>query len=286
MRWSYVASSLVITLTFAGLVHGQETAPDVHPEKAVFKDLPDWPATSPGQVELTSFGPFRAVYDRSYTQGSGPGKGEPRRDRVIVSAEEVGWEGRQAVAITVLDSAAAEHADTNARALLMVVSKEDMSLLFEAGPIPGAAKDYYFVRVEDDEILLSQVMTGDQRLMPKKIPVGAPGFGPGSWVMASMDLKPGAKVRLDPYYSPTANPISQASHGVVLEQREVQDGSGRSHQAWVVETGGWYGPASPKVLRLYLRDRPPYLLGVETYDHDADTGKRFVWLRSFQSFER
>lgn len=286
MKWSYVASSIVMSLTVAGLVHGQETAPDIHPDKVVYQDSSSWPATSPGQVELESFGPFRAVYDRSYTQGSGPGKGEPRRDRVIVSAEEVGWDGRHAVAITVLDSGAAEHADTNARALLMVVSKEDMSLLFEAGPIPGAAKDYYFARFEGGELLVSQVMTGDQQLMPKKIPVGAPGFGPGSWVMASMDLKPGAKVRLDPYYSPTANPISQASHGVVLEQRELQDGSGTSHRARVVETGGWYGPSSSKVLRLYLKDRPPYLLGVEIYDHDTDTGKKFVWLRSFQSLER
>lgn len=278
MRWSHAVLALVTTLSFGPLAHARDGAADFHPEKASFRDLASWPTTSPGELKLKHFRPFRAVYDRSYTQGSGPGKGQPRHDEVIVTAEEVGWDGRRAIAISVIDSGAAEHADTNARVLFMVVDYDELSLLFEAGPIPGKAKDYYFVRREDGDLLVSQVMTGTQELTPQKVPDAAAGFGPGSWAMASMDLKPGARIRLDPYYSPQANPISLSSYGRVLGEKTIEDAAGNPHRSWVVETSGWYGPSSPKALRLHLDDHPPYLLGIETYDHDADEAKRFVWL--------
>ena len=47
----------------------------------------------------------------------------------------------------------------------------------------------------------------------------------------------------------------------------------------------WYGLDKPKVLRLYLQDAPPYYLGTEIFNYDTDEGKRFVWLRDFQTME-
>jgi len=271
---------LVALCAVSSVAWAQEA--QIHPSKQVFADLPTWPVTSPGAIELPHFQPFRAVYERRYTQGSGPGKGEPRRDRVIVSAESVGWDGHEAVGIQVVDSAIAEHADTNARTLFMVVDARDLAVLFETGPIPGKAKDYYFARYEGGDALVSYVMTGTQELQPQKTPLQAAGFGPGSWVMAAMDLVPGAKIRLAPYYSPRANPISQSDHGYVLDKTTVQDGSGQSHSAWVVESLGWYGASSSKTLRLHLKDSPPYLVGVQIYDHDSGEAKPFVWLRDVQ----
>lgn len=253
--------------------------PAVHSSKTPYADRAQWPATSPGQVTLQGFRPFRAVYDRQYTQAGGKGAGEKRQDRVIVSAEEVGWDGRRAVSISVIDSADAKYADTNMRALLMVAAKDDLSALFEIGPAPGKAKDYYISQVMDGQMLVSMVETQAQKMTPIKRPADKPGFGPGSWVMASMKLREGMKINLAPYYSPTANPISQTSYGMVKEKKTIKDGSGKSYDAWVIETPGWYGPTSPKVLQLYVRSTPPYFLGTEIYNYETSERKRFVWLR-------
>ncbi|MDA8016704.1 MAG: hypothetical protein MPN21_04575 [Thermoanaerobaculia bacterium] len=276
--------AFAVALVFGACAQGNE--PEFHPEKEAMRDARSWPATFPGQVELQNFQPFRAVYDRKYTQSSGPGKGQPRQDRVVVSAERIGWDGREGVAIHVLDSAAAEHADTNARTLTMIFALDDLSLLFETGPVPGKAKDYYFGRPENDHVYVSQVMTLEQELKPQKIPTDRAGFGPGAWAMASMDLAVGTKIRLDPYYSPQANPISQTNYGHVIEKRTITDGSNGSHEAWVLETSGWYGPSSPKVLRLLLKDQPPYLLGIETFHHDTGEAKPFLWLRDVHTWSR
>lgn len=273
-----------VALVLIGMA-GFSAAEDPHPQKAVYADAAQWPPTAPGEVRLRDFRSFRAVYDREYTQGSGSGAGEKRQDRVIVNATEVGWDGRRAAAISILDTGAARYADTAMRTLTMVAALDDLSLLFEIGPMPGKAKDYYLGRVTDKEILLSMVLTETQELMPKKVPTADPGFGPGAWVMASMKLREGMKIRLAPYYSPQANPISQSDHGRVLGQRAMVDGSGKKREAWVVEMPAWYGPASPKVLQLYLQPAPPYYLGTEIYNHDTDERKRFVWLRDLQLME-
>ena len=73
---------------------------DVRAEKLIFKDADNWPQTPPGTIKLKNFKPFRAVYQRAYLQGSGPDAGQLRTDRVIVHAEEVGWDGHAAIHIT------------------------------------------------------------------------------------------------------------------------------------------------------------------------------------------
>jgi len=274
---------LILTLT-PPRTAAQQAQP--YPDKVVYADAAGWPATAPGEVRLKNFRPFRAVYDRTYTQAGGTRAGEKRQDRVIVTAEEVGWDGRRAIAISLIDSAAAEFADTNMRALTMVAALDDLSALFEIGPVPGKAKDYYLGRVADGSLLVSIVKTDSQELTPQKYPAPKPGFGPGSWVMASMKLRQGMKINLAPYYSPQANPISQSNYGRVLERKMITDGSGQQHEAWVVETSGWHSLDSPKVLRLHLQADPPYYLGTETYSYDTGEAKPFVWLRDARITER
>ena len=134
-------------------------ADDVHPKKKIFKDVESWPATAPGQVKLKNFGPFRAVYDRTYSQGSGPNAGDPRNDRVIISAEETGWDGKRAAAITIIDSGIVEHSDTNARVATIFAALDDLRLLFEIGPISGKAKDYYIARIDPEMLYLNNITT-------------------------------------------------------------------------------------------------------------------------------
>ncbi len=277
--WSTALSAVLL----AACATPPAPASEPHPEKAVYADQQSWPATAPGSVSLTGFHPFHAVYDREYTQSSGPGKGEKRRDRVIVYADEVAWEGDRAVAITLLDSGVAEHADTNARTMTMIAALDDLTLRFELGPVPGRAKDYYLGLVSGDEILLNNIETEAQTLQAQRMPTPQPGFGPGAWVMASMDLAVGKKIRLAPYYSPRASPISRSDYGRVIEQRTITDGSGDQHEAWVVETPGWYRLDHPKVLRFLLKDTPPYYLGTETYSHETGETSRFLWLRQSTS---
>jgi len=190
-------------LTGITLACSQTVAParEIHPKKMIFQDVESWPATAPGDVELKNFAPFRAVYDRTYKQGSGPNAGDPRLDHVIITAEDVGWDGRRAAAITIIDSGIVEHDDTNARALTMFVGLDDLRILFEIGPIPGKAKDYYIGRVTPDTIFMNEITTDTQKLKTERMKTGEPGFGPGAWVMASMNLSEGLKINLSPYYT-------------------------------------------------------------------------------------
>ena len=160
-----------------------------------------------------------------------------------------------------------------------------MQVLFEMGPLSGTAKDYYIGLFSGNEALLNIVKTESQEYIPQKMPATQPGFGAGSWVMASMDLKPGMLINLAPYYSSQINSLSRSHYGRVLERTTIENGSGGRHKAWVVETSGWYGLHKPKVLRLYLQDAPPYYLGTEIFNYDTGEGKRFVWLRDFQTME-
>ena len=114
----------------------------------------------------------------------------------------------------------------------MITDLDTLQVLFEMGPLPGKAKDYYIGLFSKDEALVSVVMTETQEYVPQKMPVKMPGFGAGAWVMASMDLKPGMLINLAPYYSRQANSISRSNYGRVLEQKTVEDGSGAGHEAW------------------------------------------------------
>lgn len=272
---------LVFGLIF-GSLHLLTPAQEIHPKKGIYKDKDSWKTTAPGEVKLKNFSPFRAVYDRTYSQGSGPNAGDKRHDRVIITAEETGWDGRRAVAITLIDSGIVEHDDTNARILTMFVDLNDLSVLFEIGPIPGKAKDYYIGRFEKEEISINQIITDTQKHVARKMPTDKPGFGPNAWVMASMNLSKGLKINLSPMYSSQRNPLTPATYGHIISQESFTDGSGKKHKSWVLETGR--NLSNPLVAQIYLTDQPPYYLGNETVNLDTGERKKFTWLRSLTMF--
>ena len=270
---------LALMLVSSAAAVGQQSG-QVRPEKAAFKDVNSWAATKPGDVKLKNFRPFRAVYERNYSQAGGPHAGELRVDRVITTAEEVGWDGRRAALITLIDSGDAKWDDTAARNLFMIVDLETMELLFESGPMPGAAKDYYFMR--PDTGMGTMVMTDAGTSQIREFPKGAVGFGPGPWAIGSLDLTEGAKIRLDPFTSPAAN-IFGIRSGIVAGRREFTDVSGKSHAGWLLEDGG--NLASSRMTQIYVTDRPPYFLARFSVDLDSGEETRGIRLMKFQFLE-
>lgn len=243
--------------------HGQ----DVHPQKTHYQDAPSWPSTQPGEVTLQNFRPFRAVYQRTYTNGSG----QARTDRVIITAEHIGWEGHEAIALTLTDTGDPAFEDTNARTLIMYVKQEDLSVLLEIGPTPGTAKDYYLARQMTDTLTLNQVTTATDAHQFRAMGIEGPGFGPGTWVIASMPLHTGQKIQLAQVYSPRANALTGfTTLGYVAGQEPYTDLSGNTYTAWMVEHTS--NLASPVLARRPLIDRPPYLLGTEILN--LDTGDK------------
>ncbi len=238
----------------------------VRSEKAAFQDAASWPQTAPGQVKLRDFRPFRAVYQRSYNQASGPNAGQLRTDRVIVHAEEVGWDGKAAILVTLIDSGDPKWNDTAARSLFMVIDRQDMHVYFESGPVPGKAKDYYFAQPETG--VGTMVTTADGIAQIQKFPAGLVGWGPGSWVLASMDLKEGMKILLGPFITPGVN-IFTHKQGIVKGRKEFVDAGSQKHNAWLIENGGTL--SSSRMGQIYVAPQPPYFLA--SFSRDLDSGQ-------------
>ena len=250
---------------------------EVHPEKKRYKDSAAWPAISPGDVSLNNFKPFRAVYQRSYTNGAG----ESRTDRVIITAEEVGWDGKEAIAITLIDTGDPAYDDTNGRTLSMYVNKVDLSMLFEIGPIPGKAKDYYIGNRLSDKMVVNQITTETGEHVFQPVDTTVPGFGPGSWVIANLNLEEGMKLRLEPVYSPTVNALTGFTNiGYVVGQESYEDLSGNTYTAWIVEHSS--NLTSPTVARRPLIDRPPYVLGTDIVNLDTGEKRSSMRLMEFE----
>ena len=259
-------------------------AQKVHPKKEIFKDVASWTATAPGGSKLKNFEPFRAVYNRTYRQGGGPNAGDERKDRVIISAENAGWDGQRAIALTLIDSGIVEHSDTMARVFTMFFGFDNLNTLFEIGPIPGKGKDYYITRVDKEMIYSSRIITKTQKLQSRKIATNKLGFGPNTWVLASMNLKKGLKIKLAPVYSPRANSLTSYTYGHIVRKGTFTDGSGKKYKSWVMETSRNF--SSPKVSHVHLIDRPPYYLGTETVNLDTGERKPFTWLKSLKLLDR
>ena len=271
MRNNSYALAFIVIL-FSGVPMLACQSQDIHPKKAAYRDAMNWPLVQPGDVELRDFQPFRAVYERTYTDGSG----SQVTDRVIVSAENIGWDGEAAIAISLTDSGVPENATTNARSLVMYVRKSDLSVLFEIGPRPGTAKDYYVGRKDGDKLYLNSVVSNSDARDTQVMETSAPGFGPGTWIMANADLSDGKKVRLDPMYSPRANAITgfaNIAHVVGSEAFTYPDGS--SKKAWILEHAT--NPTSAFVVQRPVVDQPPYLLGSRSVN--LDTGESSVRMK-------
>ncbi len=281
MKWFY---KLLVVLVLAVAIYQSPTCaqqpPNIHPKKTMYADFQQWSATAPGDVQLKAFRPFRAVYLRKYKQSSGPNKGQPREDRVIVTAEKVSWHGKDVALINITDSGNSNSEDTNARSLSMFANLEDLGVLFEIGPIPGKAKDYYVANIQADSQVVTMVTSSSGQSQTRKQQMNGAGFGPGTWAMACMDLKKGKRIRLAPVYSPPGNAITGRPFAQVLRRETYTSGKGESYEAWVIET--MYGLASSRVQHSFLAPRPPYFLGTNSIDLNNGESKVFMQLQSFE----
>ena len=242
---------------------------DVHPAKVVFTDYSEWPATAPGSIRLSRFAPFRAVYERHYVDGSGL----DRQDRVIVSAEYVAWGERTAIVVGLTDTGNLDYDDTTARQQTRFFAEDDLSLLLQVTPTTGTAKDYTLWRVEGDTVFSTRVGTATGESQHASLGLPTAGWGaPGVWVVGSMELTEGLRIRLAPYVAQgSSNVLGTSSYHVVGREQVTVPDLGRV-DAWAVEYP--LGMNTGRMMKLLITDRPPYLLGKVPYD--VDTGETTV----------
>ena len=239
---------------------------DPHPAKQAYVGVEQWAATAPGDVDLKNFTPFRAVYERHYRDHNG----EPRQDRVIITAEDVAWGEEAAIMVSLIDAGSLDYSDTNARAQVRYFAKDDLRLLFQLTPATGTAKDYSLIRADDGELHMTTVKTATGEVEHQTRPSAPPGFGvPGAWLFGSMALSEGMQIRFDPYYAPASSNILGAAPSRVIGRASIDTPSGERQEAWVLERP--LGMTGPRLILTYVVDRPPYFLGKKPID--ADTGE-------------
>lgn len=246
-------------------VDGQE----LHPAKTMYADAQSWPATSAEEIALPNFRPFRAIYERHYTQGLGPGAGEPRQDWVVVTADYAAWDDREAIVVSMYDTGNTRYADTNGRIWTAYVDRTNLDLLLELGPLPGAAKDYYVLRRDENGLIGGMMNLEEQNTEYQTADVGdMTGIAIGPWAMASVPLNAGDRLRFDPFFGITANAFN-ATPGIVEGEVTWVDPTGEGWGAWQIDQLG--SPSSPRVNRTMVVAEPPYLLA--RYLHNMETGE-------------
>ncbi|MGI9628250.1 MAG: hypothetical protein ACR2QM_15560 [Longimicrobiales bacterium] len=264
------ALALVTVLVATGCGSGGSAdGQELHALKAEYADAESWPATSTSDVELPDFRPFRAVYERHYSQGLGPRAGEPRQDWVVVVADYASWDDREAIVVSLYDSGNPIYPDTNGRVWNAYVGRTDLTLFHEVGPIPTKAKDYYVWRQIDDRMRGGMLdLEAEQAEFQNDDSAPRTGVAIGPWAMAALPLAAGQKIRLDPYVGVTSNAFS-AGPALVEGRGSFEDPTGKAWEAWQVDVMG--SPGSPRVSRMQLVPEPPYL--VARYSHNLETGE-------------
>ncbi len=266
MKLSWVRCAILVCV--AGLVGYQDassqSSQNVHPTKAAFADAETWPAVAPGQIPLRNFEPFRAVYARVYRDG----KGQQREDRVIITAERVAWGETGAIMVTLIDAGNLDYDDTSARVHTRVFAEADQRLLFQVSPVPGTAKDYLLIHADQGPVRVTRVQAATGEGTVEAPPVPTPQLGaPALWVVGSMALQGGQRIRFSAADAPAASNILGARHFQVSGQETIESGPDGQHDAWVVSYP--LGLANARVMQNFVIDRPPYLLGKRPMDLDS-----------------
>lgn len=270
MRKKQCVVATVVLVIATGCQPGEAAdGQDLHETKSAYAGAESWPGTSVDQVSLPGFHPFRAVYERFYTQGLGPGAGEPRQDWVVVTADYAAWDDKEAIVVSLYDSGNPVYSDTNGRVWTAYVGREDLALFLETGPVPGEAKEYYVWKHTEDGLTggMLYVDREDAEFRSEDTAL-APGLGIGPWAMASLPLSAGRQIRLDPFYGVASNVFS-AAPSIVVGPASFEDPSGTVWETWMVDQLG--NPNSSRVSRMHLVAEPPYL--VARYSHDLETGE-------------
>lgn len=277
----------VLVLAFSMLIMGSDPAAAqtgdgaVHLAKEIYADMANWEATAPGAVELKNFMPFRAVYERHYRDANG----QPRKDRVVISAEHVAWGEDAAIMVGLIDAGSLDYTDTSARSQIRYFTADDLRLLLQITPVTGTAKDYTLIRMEGGAAHMTSVKTATGESEHREMANAPPGFGaPGPWLWGSMSLEEGMRIRFDPYYASASSNVLGAAPSRVIGRETIEMPDGEAHEAWVLERP--LGMTGPRFMRTYVIDRPPYFLGKTPVD--VDTGERpevgSMRLLEFQTF--
>lgn len=276
------STAAVILASMLGACGGAPGAADgqLHESKADYADAAEWPTTGPGQVDLANFEPFRAVYERHYRDMNG----EHRQDRVVVTAERVAWGSEGAVMVTLTDTGSPDYDDTTARIQVRYFAETDGRLLFQIAPSPGTANDVTVVRIDDGDMKATAVesLTGAVNFREMAPPDG-PGWGvPALWIAASIRPEDGDRIRVAPVYAMATSGVF-ADPPMRAVRRESVDGPDGPTEAFVIEYPS--GMQSPRMMRTWLVDRPPYLLRRQPYD--AVTGEEpLIGTMRLVSFQR
>ena len=238
-------------------------AQQIHPGKSHFSDAASWPSVAPGDVPLRGFHPFRAVYERVYQDA----EGDEVRDHIIVTAERVAWGETPAVMVTLIDSGSRDHDDTWARIQTRVISEKDQSLLMQIAPAPGTARDYVIGHTDGGaRATLVQAESGAAQSLPVDFPLPQLG-APGLWLAASMNLEEGQRLAFSQADAPAPSSTLGARPYHVVGQEEFLAGPVGQVEAWVVEYP--LGMTNGRMMRAFVIDRPPYLVGKRPLDLDS-----------------
>ncbi len=269
-----VPLTLIVTacVTLGGAQDAHSQA--FHRTKAVFADAETWPAVSPGDIALKNFQPFRAVYERVYRDA----QGRQRDDRVIIMAERVAWGETGAIMVSLIDAGNLDYNDTSARVQTRVFAEDDQRLLMQITPVPGTAKDYLLIHADEAPIRATRVdaATGEGSVQPLEVPMPQLG-APALWIVGSMALDVGQRIRFAPADAPAASNILGARPFHVSGQESVRTQFGSEHRAWVVSYP--LGMTNARVMQNFVIERPPYLLGKRPMDLESEETTEIGTLR-------
>ncbi len=237
---------------------------DVHPTKAVFADAEAWPAATPGQFPLKNFEPFRAVYQRAYQDHNG----QDRDDRVVITAERVAWGPTSAIMVSLVDTGNLDYDDTSPRVHTRFFAEEDHRLLFQITPAPGTPRDYLLINTEGSTARATLVEDATGNATVQNLPFETPQLGvPALWVVGSMSLSEGQTIRFASADTPAASNILGARPFLVSGRETISAGPTGEQDSWAVSYP--LGMSNGRVMKNYVIDRPPYLLGKRSMDLES-----------------
>lgn len=266
-----LALAVVAGLVSGGFVEG--VAQEPHANKVeLFGNAADWPAIAPGEVGLTGFRPFRAVYERAYRDKNG-GK---QNDHVIITAEKVAWGPVDAVLVTLIDTGNLEYDDTFGRIQTRVFALEDQRLLMQIAPAPGTPKDYMVLHAEDSVVVTMVEAAGNATTRSPGAPVPQLGT-PALWLVGSMEPEPDRGLKFSAAHAPSPSNILGARDYHVSSSERFAAGPLGEVDARVVSYP--LGMESPWVMQNLVTDRPPYLVGKRPMDLDSGQTREIGTLR-------
>lgn len=255
------ASAILPLCLILGHLVSALCAQEIHPYKKEFADFQTWNSTGPEDINLRNFRPYRAVYKRTYTNG----EGQTVNDQVVMVAQRTNWFGSSAILFEYHDMGSKDFKDTNGRTQFYYLDEKTLKMHLAVGPKAGTPLDYTVVRVLDDKITTSRLVTETGDVEFKEFETTEPTFGFRQirfLMWSALDLNVGDKIKLQPIFNAPQGQPSIAL-GIVKEQVDYTTPDGKEHRPFVVENTN--DPTSALVHKFYLVNEAPYLLAQGLY---------------------